>query len=193
MQIHCFDAATLDKEYTVVTNPVIPGFSGFGSIGVGPLALGPRWMAYSGSPITISNSGHVSPQHVTPSDSLPSSATNGSLFAHYAKESSKQLAGGIVTLGIIGYKKLTRHYSDLSPDGNSSQSRNARLKIPGTDNGHFPGAESVGMVQITLIDISYLTVNGDLKLGLHVPCHSLVSISAPCCAQNSFRSLPHLI
>ncbi|XP_009794099.1 autophagy-related protein 18f-like [Nicotiana sylvestris] len=145
-QIHCFDAATLDKEYTVVTNPVIPGFSGFGSIGVGPLALGPRWMAYSGSPITISNSGHVSPQHVTPSDSLPSTATNGSLFAHYAKESSKQLAGGIVTLGIIGYKKLTRHYSDLSPDGNSSQSRNARLKIPGTDNGHFPGAESVGMV-----------------------------------------------
>ncbi|XP_009624726.1 autophagy-related protein 18f-like [Nicotiana tomentosiformis] len=145
-QIHCFDAATLDREYTVVTNPVITGFSGSRSVGVGPLALGPRWMAYSGSPVTISNSGHVNPQHVTPSDSLSSPATNGSVIAHYAKESSKQLAAGIVTLGDVGYKKLARYYSDLSPDGNSSQSGNARAKILGIANGHFPGAGSVGMV-----------------------------------------------
>ncbi|KAH0707786.1 hypothetical protein KY285_011178 [Solanum tuberosum] len=145
-QIHCFDAATLDKEYTVVTNPVITGFSGFGSTGVGPLALGPRWMAYSGSPVSISNSGHINPQHLTPSASFPSLAPNGSLIAHYAKESSKRLAAGIVTLGDIGYKKLARYYSDLSPDSNCSQSGTACGKISGTANGHLPGADNVGMV-----------------------------------------------
>ncbi|XP_049398123.1 autophagy-related protein 18f-like isoform X2 [Solanum stenotomum] len=145
-QIHCFDAATLYKEYTVVTNPVITGFSGFGSTGVGPLALGPRWMAYSGSPVSISNSGHINPQHLTPSASFPSLAPNGSLITHYAKESSKQLAAGIVTLGDIGYKKLARYYSDLSPDSNCSHSGTACGKISGTANGHLPGADNVGMV-----------------------------------------------
>ncbi|KAG5570188.1 hypothetical protein H5410_059954 [Solanum commersonii] len=145
-QIHCFDAATLYKEYTVVTNPVITGFSGFCSTGVGPLALGPRWMAYSGSPVSISNSGHINPQHLTPSASFPSLAPNGSLIAHYAKESSKQLAAGIVTLGDIRYKKLARYYSDLSPDSNCSQSGTACGKISGTANGHLPGADNVGMV-----------------------------------------------
>ncbi|MCD7473115.1 hypothetical protein HAX54_014738 [Datura stramonium] len=145
-QIHCFDAATLDREYAVVINPVITGFSGISSTGVGPLALGPRWMAYSASPDTISNSGHVNPQHLIPSASLPSLAPNGSLITHYAKESSKKLAAGIMTLGDIGYKKLARYYSDLSQDGNCSQSGTARVKISGIANGHFPGADSVGMV-----------------------------------------------
>lgn len=173
MQIHCFDAATLDREYTVVTNPVITGFSGSRSVGVGPLALGPRWMAYSGSPVTISNSGHVNPQHVTPSDSLSSPATNGSVIAHYAKESSKQLAAGIATLGDVGYKKLARYYSDLSPDGNSSQSGNARAKIPGIANGHFPGAGSVGMVQIISL------WNGGLNyvfIAISITCFYLCSL-----------------
>ncbi|KAK4344026.1 hypothetical protein RND71_037120 [Anisodus tanguticus] len=79
-QIHCFDAATLDREYTVVTNPVITGFAGFSSIGVGPLVLGPRWMAYAGSSVTILNSG------LTTSASFQSRAPNGSLITGYAKE-----------------------------------------------------------------------------------------------------------
>lgn len=134
------------------------GFSGFGSTGVGPLALGPRWMAYSGSPVTISNSGHVDPQQLTPSASFPSLAPHGSLIAHYAKESTKQLAAGIVILGDIGYKKLARCYSDLSPDSNCSPSGTACVKISGTANGPLPGADNVGMVQVTLINIHYLTV-----------------------------------
>ncbi|OIT28230.1 PREDICTED: autophagy-related protein 18f-like [Nicotiana attenuata] len=145
-QIHCFDAATLEREYTIVTNPVVTGFPAPGNIGVGPLAVGPRWIAYSGSPVSVSNSGRVNPQHLTPSASFPSPAPNGSLVAHYAKESSKQLAAGLVTLGDIGYKKLSRYYSELRPDGNSSQSGNARVKVPGAANGHFPDADSVGMV-----------------------------------------------
>ncbi|XP_060189890.1 autophagy-related protein 18f [Lycium barbarum] len=145
-QIHCFDAATLEREFTIVTNPVVTGFPASGNIGVGPLAVGPRWIAYSGSPVSVSNSGRVNPQHLTPSASFPSPAPNGSLVAHYAKESSRQLAAGIVTLGDMGYKKLSRYYSELRSDGNCSQPGNARVKVSGAANGHFQDVDSVGMV-----------------------------------------------
>ncbi|XP_022880759.1 autophagy-related protein 18f-like [Olea europaea var. sylvestris] len=136
-QIHCFNASTLERQYTILTNHVVTGDCGSGGIGFGPLAMGPRWMAYSGSPVTFQNSGRVSPQHLTPSASFTSPASNGSLVAHYAKESSRQLAAGIVTLGDMGYKKLSRYYSELLPDGNNSHSGSAR-------------ADSVGMVYIIL-------------------------------------------
>ncbi|CAK9176262.1 unnamed protein product [Ilex paraguariensis] len=146
-QIHCFDAATLEREYTILTNPIAPGSSGYGSIGFGPLAVGPRWMAYSGSLVAVSNSGRVTPQHLTPSVSFPGPVSNGSLVAHYAKESSKQLAAGIVTLGDMGYKKLSRYYSELLPDGNNSlQLGIPRLKAQGVPIGHLPDADNIGMV-----------------------------------------------
>lgn len=145
LQIHCFNAATLEREYTILTNPVVTGCYGSGNIGFGPLAVGPRWMAYSGSQVAISNSGRVSPQHLTASASFPASS-NGSLVAHYAKESSKQLAAGIVTLGDIGYKKLSRYYSELLPEGNNGQSGEARVKVYGVPNGHSPNADDIGMV-----------------------------------------------
>ncbi|GFZ07458.1 autophagy 18 F-like protein [Actinidia rufa] len=146
-QIHCFDAATLEREYTLLTNPLVTGCSGFGGIGCGPLAVGPRWLAYSGSPVVNSNSGRVSPQHLTPSASFSGPTSNGSLVAHYAKESSKQLAAGIVTLGDMGYKKLSRYYSELLPEcNNAAQSGNPGWKVNGTVNGHLPDAENVGMV-----------------------------------------------
>ncbi|XP_059662533.1 autophagy-related protein 18f isoform X2 [Cornus florida] len=146
-QIHCFDAATLEREYTILTNPIVTGCPGSGGIGYGPLAVGPRWIAYSGSAVSVSNSGRVSPQHLTPSVSFPASASNGSLVAHYAKESSKQLAAGIVTLGDKGYKKLSRYYSELIPDSNNSpQTGSPRWKVNGTINGHLPDADNVGMV-----------------------------------------------
>ncbi|GFZ12470.1 autophagy 18 F-like protein [Actinidia rufa] len=148
-QIHCFDAATLEREYTLLTNPLVTGCSGFGGIGCGPLAVGPRWLAYSGSPVVNSNSGRVSPQHLTPSASFSGPASNGSLVAHYAKESSKQLAAGIVTLGDMGYKKLSRYYSELLPEcNNAAQSGNPGWKVNGAVNGHLPDAENVGMVVV---------------------------------------------
>ncbi|KAK6934390.1 BCAS3 domain [Dillenia turbinata] len=145
-QIHCLDAATLEREYTILTNPIVSSL-GSGGIGYGPLAVGPRWLAYSGSPVMVSNSGRVSPQHLTPSVSFPISNSNGSLVAHYAKESSKQLAAGIVTLGDMGYKKLSSYCSELLPDGtNSAQSGSLGWKGNGIVNGHLPDADSVGMV-----------------------------------------------
>lgn len=146
-QIHCLDAATLEKEYTILTYPVVLGSLGSGGIGYGPLAVGPRWLAYSGSPVVGSNTGRVSPQHLTPASSLSSSPSNGSLVAHYAKESSKQLAAGIVTLGDMGYKKLSRYYSELLPDSNNSpRAGSAGWRTNGTINGHLPDAENAGMV-----------------------------------------------
>lgn len=120
-------------------------------MGYGPLALGPRWLAYSGSPILLSNTGRVVPQHLKPSASFSHSSSNGSLVAHYAKESSKHLAAGIVTLGDKGIKKLSRYYSELLPESNNSLQSGAQgLKGIGTLNGHMADADSIGMVCIDL-------------------------------------------
>ncbi|XP_061341799.1 LOW QUALITY PROTEIN: autophagy-related protein 18f [Gastrolobium bilobum] len=142
-QIHCFGATTLEREYTLLTNPIVMSCPGSGGIGYGPLAVGPRWLAYSGSPVAVSTSGHVIPQHLTPSASFPGFSSNGSFIAHYAKESSKHLASGIVTLGDMGYKKLSRYYSDSN---GSLQSVNSGAKGNGTINGHSTDADNIGMV-----------------------------------------------
>ncbi|KAG0474094.1 hypothetical protein HPP92_015951 [Vanilla planifolia] len=145
-QIHCFSASSLEKEYTILTYPVISGNLSAGCIGYGPLAVGPRWIAYSGIPVNVSNSNRVSPKHLVPSG-FSSSTTSGSLVAHYAKESSKQLAAGIVTLGDMGYKKLSKYYSELLPDANGlTKSNNTNFKANGNTNGHILNTEHAGMV-----------------------------------------------
>ncbi|KAG9131090.1 hypothetical protein Leryth_024693 [Lithospermum erythrorhizon] len=68
------------------------------------------------------------------------------LVAHYAKESSKHLAAGIVTLGDIGIKKISRYYSELVPDNNNPQSGSTSVRVQGVANGHSVDADSVGMV-----------------------------------------------
>ncbi|WJX73496.1 hypothetical protein P8452_57270 [Trifolium repens] len=142
-QIHCFNATTLEREYTLLTNPIVMSCPGSGGIGYGPLAVGPRWLAYSGSPVAVSTSSHVSPQHLTPSASFPGFSSNGSLIAHYAKESSKHLATGIVTLGDMGYKKLSRYCSE---NNGSLQSVNSGSKVNGNINGHSADLDNIGMV-----------------------------------------------
>ncbi|KAJ4975185.1 hypothetical protein NE237_000291 [Protea cynaroides] len=145
-QIHCFDAVTLEREYTIVTCPIVSSSIGSGGIGYGPLAVGPRWLAYSGSPVLVSNAGRVSPQHFATAASF-SGSSDGSLVAHYAKESSKQLAAGIVTLGDMGYKKLSRYCSELLPDcNNTPRPGSPGWKNNGTVNSHLPDTDNVGMV-----------------------------------------------
>jgi hypothetical protein len=70
--------------------------------------------------------------------------------AYYAKESSKQLASGIITLGDVGYKKLSKYCSDLIPSSNNViNQRNSGFKANGaTINGHTD-SEYAGMVQIS--------------------------------------------
>lgn len=143
LQIHCFNAATLEREYTILTNSIVTGSIGSGVIGYGPLAVGPRWLAYSGSPVVVSNYGRVTPQHLTPSMSFSGFPTNGSLVAHYAKETSKQLATGMV--------KLSRYCSELLPDSNGSlHSGSPGRKGNGIINGNLPEADNIGMVGAVL-------------------------------------------
>lgn len=162
----------LERDYTILTNPMLTGSLSSGSIGYGPLAVGPRWLAYSGSPVVVSNYGRVSPQHLTTSGSFSGSASNGSLVAHYAKESSKQLAAGIVSLGDIGYKKLSRYCSELLPDSNNlphSGSPGPGWKGNGAVNAHFPDADNVGMVYMVLLKSGF-THNTETTI-LHAAFH----------------------
>lgn len=130
MQIHCFDATTLEKDYTIVTNSIAYGSLG---VGYGPLAVGPRWIAYSGSRIPNSSSALFSPELV----SLSSSPT----VAQFARESSRQLASGIVNLGDKGYRSFSRYCSEVLPNPYIPG-----LKGIGVVNDNVPDADSIGMV-----------------------------------------------
>ncbi|KAK4803797.1 hypothetical protein SAY86_003614 [Trapa natans] len=143
-QIHCLDATTLQRTYTIVTNPVYSDSLNPGrNVGYGPLAVGPRWVAYSGTAVPDSHTGHVIPKCLTTSSSFSGLPSNGSLVAHYAIESSKQLAAGIVTLGDRGYKKLSRYYSELLPDNSALRSGDSRWKVI---NEQVQDGNDVGMV-----------------------------------------------
>ncbi|PIN13415.1 WD40 repeat protein [Handroanthus impetiginosus] len=122
-QVYCFDTATLEKKFTVLTYPV-PQVGEQGAVGAnrgyGPVAVGPRWLAYSPIRPLPLNTGRVSPKSLASSVSPSTSPGNGTVMARYAVESSKQLAAGILTLGDMGYKKLSKLYPDLLPDGANS-------------------------------------------------------------------------
>jgi len=93
---------------------------------------------------------------LTPSASFPGISSNASLVAHYAKESSKHLAAGIVTLGDMGYKKLSRYCSELRPDSSSSiQLVNSSPKGNGIVNGHSTDADNIGMVNTALHNFAF--------------------------------------
>jgi hypothetical protein len=142
LQVHCFDASSLERDYTVLTSPTVSQISGYG-----PLGLGPRWIAYSGTPVHVPNTGRVSSQLLILSPLVPPPGSNSSVVAYYAKESSKQLAAGIVTLGDVGYKKLSKYCSDFIPNGNGAvKQRNSGYKTNGVTNGHRIDSEYAGMV-----------------------------------------------
>ncbi|KAL8028984.1 hypothetical protein ABFX02_14G198600 [Erythranthe guttata] len=111
-QVYCFDILTLEQKFAVVTYPV-PRFGEQGAVvvnrGYGPMAVGPRWLAYSPSRPFQSNTGRVSPKSLVSSVSPSTSPGNGTLMARFAVESSKHLAAGILTLGDTGYKKPSNY------------------------------------------------------------------------------------
>ncbi|KAF2298622.1 hypothetical protein GH714_024370 [Hevea brasiliensis] len=150
-QIYCVDALTLESKFSVLTYPV-PQLAGQGTVGVnlgyGPMAVGPRWLAYASNNPLVSNSTRLSPKNLTPSPGVsPSTSPGGtSLVARYAMESSKQLAAGIINLGDMGYKTLSKYYQELLPDGsNSPVSSNSGWKV-----GRLAGSDmyNAGMVVV---------------------------------------------
>ncbi|KAF5192968.1 Autophagy-related protein 18h [Thalictrum thalictroides] len=154
-QIYCFDSLTLESKFSVLTYPVPQG-GGQGvdgvNIGYGPMAVGPRWLAYASNNPLSANMGRLSPQNLTPSPgaSPSTSPSSGSLVARYAMESSKQLAAGIINLGDVGYKKLSKYCQELLPDGSSSPvSSNSSLKYGRLSSvAHPTETDNAGMVVI---------------------------------------------
>lgn len=73
----------------IVTNSISYGSLG---VGYGPLAVGPRWIAYSGSRVADSSSTLFTPELIT-----LSSSPN---VAQFAMESSRQIASGILNIGM---------------------------------------------------------------------------------------------
>ncbi|KAK4418216.1 Autophagy-related protein 18g [Sesamum alatum] len=122
-QVYCFDTLTLEKKFIVVTYPV-PRVGEQGSFGIntgyGPMAVGPRWLAYSPNRPFLLNTSRVSPKSLSSSVSPSTYPGSGTMMARYAVESSKHLAAGLLTLGDMGYKKLSKYYPELLPDSPSS-------------------------------------------------------------------------
>lgn len=152
LQIYCFDALTLENKFSVLTYPV-PQLGGQGVLGVnigyGPMAVGPRWLAYASNNPLLPNTGRMSPQSLTPPGVSPStSPSNGSLVARYAMESSKQLAAGLINLGDMGYKTLSKYYQDIVPDGSSPPlSSNSSWKVS-RGASHSAETDIAGMVSL---------------------------------------------
>jgi len=140
-QIYCFDALTLENKFSVLTYPV-PQLSGQGTIGVnvgyGPMAVGPRWLAYASNNPLPSNVRCISPQNLSPSPGVsPStSPSSGNLVARYAMESSKHLASGI-------YK----YCQEFLPDGSSSPvPSNSGWKVSRVTGNDVDNAGMVGII-----------------------------------------------
>ncbi|CAK9256194.1 unnamed protein product [Sphagnum jensenii] len=137
-QIYCFDAGTLHNVFSVLTYPSPAPAPGTIHAGYGAMALGPRWLAYAANQPLMATTGRISPQHLTPSPGVSPSTSpaNGSLVAHYAKESSKHLVAGVVTLGDMGYKTISRYCSELMPDGGTGSPVSGSPNWKNSSNGH---------------------------------------------------------
>ncbi|RRT57097.1 hypothetical protein B296_00039348, partial [Ensete ventricosum] len=150
-QILCFDAVTLKQKFSVLTYPLqgAPGVN----IGYGPMAVGSRWLAYASDNPLVPNSGHLTPQNLTPSPGVsPStSPSSGNLVARYAMESSKTLAAGFRNLGDMGYKTWSKYCQEIIPDGCSSPlpSNLSRRSGRHPPTSHPSESDNAGMVVVT--------------------------------------------
>ncbi|KAD7117556.1 hypothetical protein E3N88_04824 [Mikania micrantha] len=152
-QIYCFDALTLENKFSVLTYPISQlggqGVSGI-NIGYGPMAVGPRWLAYASNNPLLSNTGRLSPQNLSPSPGVSPSTSpvSGSLMARYAMESSKQLATGLINLGDMSYRTLSKYCHELLPDGSTSPVSFNSSRKAGRAVTHSTENANAGMVVI---------------------------------------------
>ncbi|KAL6324422.1 hypothetical protein AAG906_013026 [Vitis piasezkii] len=140
-QIYCFDALTLENKFSVLTYPV-PQLGGQGlagvNIGYGPMDVGLRWLAYASNNPLLSNMGRLSPQSLTPSPGVSPSTS----------PSSGTVGCGIINLGDMGYKTLSKYCQELRPDGSSSPvSSHSSWKV-GRVASHSNETDSAGMVVV---------------------------------------------
>lgn len=111
------------------------------------MALGHQWLGYAANQPLITPTGRVSPQCLsTPSPSPSTSpATPGNaahLVAHYAKESSKQLAAGVFSLGDMGYKTINNYVRELmQPEGGAQSANGGPAPQPGAPPPGVPNEQ----------------------------------------------------
>lgn len=114
-QVSCFDTLTLEKKFIVVTYPV-PRVSEQGASGIntgyGPMAVGPRWLAYPPNRPFMLHTGRVSSQSLVSNISTSTSPGSSKMLVRYAVEPGKHLANGLLT----GCKKLSRYCPELLAD-----------------------------------------------------------------------------
>ena len=131
---------TLENKFSVLTYPV-PQLAGPGTtsvnVGYGPMAVRSRWLAYASNNPLPSNLGCLSPQNLSssPGVSASTSPSSGSVVAHYAKESSRHLAAGII-----------KYCQDLLPDGSSPIASSAGRKVSRVTGIDMDNAGMVGIV-----------------------------------------------
>lgn len=99
----------------IVTNSIAYGSLG---VGYGPLAVGPRWIAYSGSRVAESSSTLFAPELIT-----LSSSPN---VAQFAMDSSRQIASGILNIGLRGVGVTS---NDNVPDEDSIGMVKLQIKL----------------------------------------------------------------
>ena len=67
---------------------------------MGPLALGPRWLAYAAAEAPSHGAGRAAPQRLSASSSPGGAGSAGSgsaaLLSHYARVGGKHLAAGVM-------------------------------------------------------------------------------------------------
>lgn len=147
VQVYCFDTLTLEKKFIVITYPV-PRVGEQGAFGVntgyGPMALGPRWLAYSPNRPFLLNTGRVSPKSLSSSGSPSTSPGSGAMMA-------RAIASGLYTLGDMGYKKFSKYCPEMLPDSPSS---------PGWKAGKLAAAEpeNAGVVSCILVIVFFSSI-----------------------------------
>ncbi|KAL8171266.1 hypothetical protein V2J09_023070 [Rumex salicifolius] len=153
-QIYCFDALTLESKLSVLTYPVPQsggpqGINGI-NVGYGPMDVGPRWFTYTPNSPLLTSTGRLSPQNLTPSPGVSPSTSpvNGSVMARYAMESSKQLANGLINLGDMGYKTLSKYCQELLPDGQGSPISSSTGWKVGRGAAYSSETDNAGMVVV---------------------------------------------
>eukprot|EP00898_Chlorokybus_atmophyticus_P000328 jgi/Chlat1/1296/Chrsp118S01729 len=147
--IYAFDAMTMQNTFSVQTYPA-PMVAGTQHSAPQPIALGPRWLAYAANQPLLPATGRASPQVLSGRSSSPSPSTSpasgASLVAQFAKQSSKQLASGLFSLGVDGYKTLQGYYSQLTePTANGQPQAQANGH---SGAAHPPDAECAGTVVV---------------------------------------------
>ncbi|KAJ8476810.1 hypothetical protein OPV22_020537 [Ensete ventricosum] len=143
-QIYCFDAVTLENKFSVLTYP-LRGTAGV-NIGYGPMAVGPRWLAYASNNPLVPSTGRLSPQNLTPSSSelLPDGSSSplsphsnrSGRFPPTGLPSEPDNAGTVVIKDFISKDVISQFRAHTSPISALCFDPSGTLLVTASIHGH---------------------------------------------------------